>query len=365
MEPKDLIEVFDRQEPCEYRGRNYLVRDNGSILRLPIDKEHPTRLDNIWTFGKKRDTGYMAFTGNIMAHQIVCTAYHGPSPHPDMVVDHIDTNRCNNRPENLRWVTRLENVLNNPATRKKIIFHCGSIEAFIANPSMLNKMDLPHDISWMRPVAKEAAEICRRNIERWAKVDSSPVSNKTGKSIGDYVFSDEEMETVRAWNGGQLLPPQKTYAQQKAEIEAESLRQYERDYGLKDSLTPGAKQLNWKTPTEFPLCPGESGDRSFAAYLDNLKKGGVFTRTEYSDGGVVLDYGFNPTDNAIYVLTYKEEAKDDPVGKPWALCKITLQGRFFVHENEGSFFHEDGGKKYFTLAMNREWTGGEVYDDQT
>ena len=37
-------------------------------------------------------------------------------------IDHIDTNRCNNRKENLRWFTKLENALNNEITRNKIIY---------------------------------------------------------------------------------------------------------------------------------------------------------------------------------------------------------------------------------------------------
>lgn len=38
-----------------------------------------------------------------------------------MIVDHIDTNRCNKRSENLSWLTRLENAFNNPYTRNKTI----------------------------------------------------------------------------------------------------------------------------------------------------------------------------------------------------------------------------------------------------
>ena len=49
--------------------------------------------------------------------------------------------------------------------------------------------------------------------------------------------------------------------------------------------------------------------------------------------------------------------------KPWVLSKITLQDGYFVHSNEGSFFQEDGGQKFFTLAMGREWDGGEVFDE--
>jgi hypothetical protein len=29
----------------------------------------------------------------------------------------------------------------------------------------------------------------------------------------------------------------------------------------------------------------------------------------------------------------------------------------------GSFFDENGAKKYFTLAQGKEWTGGDVFDD--
>ena len=141
MEYQNLLEVFDREMRCEYKNRQYLVHDNGAICRLPKEGCRPSKMDNVWSFGTKNpDNGYMIFTGNIRVHQVVCTAFHGPEPQPHMVVDHIDTNRCNNRPENLRWLTRLENALNNDATRKKIIYLCGSIEAggeFVVVPELV------------------------------------------------------------------------------------------------------------------------------------------------------------------------------------------------------------------------------------
>ena len=93
----------------------------------------------------------------VRIHQIVATAFHGTPEHSTMVVDHIDTNRCNNRPENLRWLTRLENALNNPYTRNKIIFQCGSLEAFINAPSILRQSASEPNISWMRTVSKDEA----------------------------------------------------------------------------------------------------------------------------------------------------------------------------------------------------------------
>lgn len=45
-------------------------------------------------------------------HDLVCTAFHGPRPGPAgiIVVGHMDNNRFNNRPTNLKWITQSENI---------------------------------------------------------------------------------------------------------------------------------------------------------------------------------------------------------------------------------------------------------------
>ena len=70
--------------------------------------------------------------------------------------------------------------------------------------------------------------------------------------------------------------PYNSWAEHKAAVEEMNRYYYEEQYGLKDSLTPGAKQLDWKTPTEFLLCPGEEQERTLQAYMGNLKEGKVF-----------------------------------------------------------------------------------------
>ena len=153
MENHNLLEIFDREMQCEYKDRQYLARDNGSILRLPKPDSRLSKWDNVWTFGTKDErTGYMILTGNIRVHQVVATAFHGAPEDPNMIIDHIDTNRCNNRPENLRWVTRLENVLNNPITRRRIEMLCGSIENFLKDPSKLRESASEPNPTWMRTV---------------------------------------------------------------------------------------------------------------------------------------------------------------------------------------------------------------------
>lgn len=359
----DTTQDFEREVCCEYKGREYLVRDNGSILRLPKEGSRTSKLDNVWTFGTKNPVnGYMIFSGDVRVHQVVCTAFHGPEPQPHMVVDHIDTNRCNNRPENLRWLTRIENALNNDVTRKKIIYLCGSIEAFIENPAILRTKALSPDVSWMKTVTKEEAAVCKKHMEEWAARDSQ--KQGTGKGIGDWIFSDmseEEKQEAREWNGGHLIPDQptyKTWAERSAEIEAETRRHYEEKLALKDSLTPGAKQLNWMTPTAFPLCPQPGEERTLEAYLKRLKPGATFTTNQYNTGSVVEEVGFNQEENKIYVLARLIENAN-----PVALCSISLIDDTFIHKSIRSFLSEEGGHKYFTLAMGREWTGGDCIDD--
>ncbi len=44
-------------------------------------------------------------------HRLVCAAFHGIPPSDKHEVAHYDGNKINNSPENLRWATRSENIL--------------------------------------------------------------------------------------------------------------------------------------------------------------------------------------------------------------------------------------------------------------
>lgn len=186
MENMISVEDFAVEKQCEFKERHYLVRDNGAVMRLPKEGCRASGYDNKWTFGKKDNvTGYMMISG-VRVHQIVATAFHGIPAEKTMVVDHKDTNRCNNRPENLAWITRFENVMNNPITRSRIAFACGSVEAFLEDPSKFREKLKDSNVSWMCTVSKEEAAKCKQNLERWAADDNK--KKPTGQELGDWIY---------------------------------------------------------------------------------------------------------------------------------------------------------------------------------
>jgi len=351
------VDDFKEVKDCIYKEEHYSVRDNGAVFRHSKEGKRLRKDDNVWTFGRPNaKTGYMELSGHRI-HRIVAYAFLGNPPTEQHVVDHIDTNRRNNRPDNLRWLTRLENCLNNPITKARIEYVCGSIEAFLANPSMLKgHEDVDVNFSWMRAVSPEEAKASLERLTNWAK--NPPASQ--GGTMGDWIYQTHRTESV---SGSQTqfesswpfpesnFPPQ--YPDQRQEYtEPEEIRIE------KQSLTPNAIQVNWRIPSEFPCCPQTASENPLAAYLSNLKVDAVFCRNEkYST--LVVDSAIVDEGKSLFVMTKSERESM----KPWALAKITYKNGVFYHESEGTYFREDGVQKYFTLAQGKEWTGGDVFDD--
>ena len=280
---------FEQEKECTYKDEKYSVRDNGAVMRHARDGKVKRKMDGIWTFGDKNNkTGYM-YVGTARVHRIVAAAFLDEPPSSSHVIDHIDTNKCNNRPENLRWVTRLENALSNPITRKRIIFRCGSIENFLANPACLREGDVDQNFDWMRTVSPEEAKISKDKLERWAKEDSMP----TGQGqLGEWVYKGDKVAMVV-----------------DSEIEYEEVTK---------SLTPNALQIDWRTPTEFPLCPASLNENPLQEYLDKLKIDAVFATNQYGESKVLLA-GWDKGRTALFVATY---ASGPDTVKPYALAKI-------------------------------------------
>lgn len=209
-----MLDDFEKEVECIYKNETYSVRDNGAVLRHPRIENKPRPTDNVWTFGKYNNkTGYAEIAGE-RVHRIVATAFHGAAPTPQHVVDHIDTNRRNNRPENLRWITKLENILLNPITAKKIILTCGSIEEFLKDPSKLQKSYIDRDFEWMRAVSKEEAATSLERLLNWAKSDNV----SSGGSLGEWIYSRSLPKQVVASISKSLAIPNKTLKITSSEI---------------------------------------------------------------------------------------------------------------------------------------------------
>lgn len=326
-------DFFEQEKICEYKGETYSVRDNGAVMRHIREGKVQRKMDGIWTFGDKNDkNGYM-YLGMARIHRIVAAAFLDKEPSPAHVIDHIDTNKCNNRPDNLRWVTRLENALSNPITRKRIILCCGSIENFLANPASLRTSSVGQMFDWMRTVSPEEAKISKDNLERWAKEDSVPTGR--GK-LGNWIFNHEHNTNLEQ--------------DKETDIPLET-----------KSLTQNVMQIDWKTPCEFPLCPVHSTQKPLQEYLENLKENAIFTTNQYCNSKVIKA-DWNKDKNSLFVMTCFDSKS---AVKQYALAKITYNetNHMYYHTSIGTYFMEESAEKYFTTERGYEWTGGDVFDD--
>lgn len=340
------INNYKDEVSCEYKGEIYSVRDNGAIMRHPKKGCRKRPLDNKWTFGTKNENnGYMFFASNIRVHQVVASAFWGHQKSEGMVVDHKDTNRCNNRAENLHWVTKLENVLNNPITRRRIINICGSIAAFLDNPTLLKESTADPNFTWMRTVSEEEAAKCKSNLERWSNEDADFVSTSQGKGIGEWIYKDFQSKNIRHdWSQFSTQTPNE-YDQQE-EMTSPL---------LDESLTSNAMQEDWRTPTEFPLCPIDT--LSLETYYSSLEIGKVFSNNTYGTN-TIIRFAISDDRQRICIATHNPEGF-----KQWYITYVYILNDKYIHKNGGSFFEEKGALKTITLFQGKEWTGGDCIDD--
>jgi hypothetical protein len=314
----DLLDVYERQLEVEYDGETYLVRDNGAVCRISAGKRK-RKYDGIWTFGRHSESrGYMCIVAHAV-HRIVASAFHERPSERHNVVDHIDTNRRNNRADNLRWVTRFENLVLNPITLRRIILAFGSLDAFFDDPSALG--DRVPNYSWMRPLSKEEAEESRGRLLNWAESGRIPV----GGELGEWLLRSRTP----------VLAP----------IPED-----------KESLTPLAIQRRWRTPTEFPACPSTIGPDPLGEYSDRLRPRTVFSRNTFGDS-LTEEAG----QSAAFLVVASELPESSVKG--WAVAKITVEDGKFIHESKGSFFTREGALNAYSKLLGIPAPYGDTIDD--
>lgn len=322
------LKDYKRETECVYKNERYLVRDNGAVLRYPIDGKRARPTDNNWTFGKLNiKSGYLEIA-SVRIHRIVATAFHNEPPTKEHVVDHIDTNKQNNRPENLRWVTRLENILLNPITARLIELICGSVEAFLADPSKFRDKFPDPNYEWMCAVSLEEAQVSLKRMQSWAKIDK-PLQ---GGSLGQWIFSREIVEKLSVSRPNYIM-----------------------------SKTPNAAQrivFNFEDkPNEYPSTPQEFEGNPLKAYNDRLTKGAIFFRNHNGEY-VVVKSGLSKDMQTLFVMTkanyvYRElkDGEWQPISLaqlsekisdkdlPHSLAEVTYEDGLFVHGRVETGFH--------------------------
>ncbi len=301
-----LLDVYEKQMNVIYKNELYSVRDNGAVMRHPKDLSKPRKLDNNWTFGSiNMDNGYLYFSREAV-HRIVAFAFLGNPINASYVVDHIDTNRRNNRADNLRWVTRFENIFLNEITRKKIELLCNcSAEEIMNDITILQKVNLPPNLSWMKVVSKEEAIISKERWLKWIK---------------------------------------------------EAKRREDFDFDIKEYLL---NKTSNKKVGKYPFEP-TGINPSLKEYSDNLKVGNVFYEKKYFNEitqFTITDFYYNSIKDILTIATCIKGGV-----KSYYLTTVVRKYDEFIYDTR-SFFDPNGVEKYMTLAKGLEWTGGDVFDD--
>ena len=357
------INEYTRETTCEYKGELYSVRDNGAVMRHLREGKKARKLDNIWTFGTKdKANGYMMVNSH-RVHIIVAKAFIPGNDDGKMVVDHIDTNRCNNRVENLRWVTRLENVLLNEATLKRVTYLCGGdIQKFIDNPSCLRDLSGDNqDIMWMRTVTAEEAKLAWERISTWSKRPSSTYKMMQKREdikdfeqwlevhkVKDYHHTKDEDDIITLDSTNHS----------RSGIMEESVNQYYGNIGISsnpelneryvkrqnalneleafankknESFTKGALQIHFHEKLYFPLCPEANVDVTLDEYAKRLEEGKVIAYSENGNEYIIDSIGWSFEWDFIQV-----EVKRDKRRIPFCI---------HIGIEEGKYLHSRGEYK--------------------
>lgn len=324
---ESLLEAYNGIQECRYKNEHYSVRDNGAVLRRTPNNKRQRPADNNWTFGKLNIKTCYLEIASVRIHRIVATAFHGEPPTKEHVVDHIDTNKQNNRPENLRWVTRLENVVLNPITAKRIAYVCGSVENFLTNLEKYRDQFPEPNLSWMQTVSAEEAKISLERLLAWSASDKK----STGLSLDKWIFNREIDQTSPDTQPNYILSKTSNAAQR--------------------IVTPFDK------PNEYPITPQAFKDDPLTVYYKSLNEGAVFFRNHNGEY-VVKKRAFSKDRHSLYVLTVSayewREGEDGefipiPIAElpekvsykdlPHALARISYEDGLFVHEKIEWGFH--------------------------
>lgn len=369
------INDYQEERECVYKGEHYSVRDNGAVMRHRKEGKAQRPLDEKWTFGRANEKCYFEIAG-VPVHRIVATAFHGEPKFADMVVDHIDTNHSNNRPENLRWLTRLQNVLENPITLRKIIHLCGSVESFLQNPNQMKSHF--QDCSWMHRMSKEEAEY---SYKKWIERVNTPKEEKTYSPQETIIDVDSHLrnidtstyvaqvnaqceENTLEWATDYKISPYEEEQRIEKEKEEQRRLEYEQEEerirnlphdekvklgrakpDVQSKNNPLAMQRKWRTPSIFMYCPTQMGNNPLEEYANAIEKGKLFAASEGVYDNYVVDYHLNTSKTFLaiksHVVSNGSEYTKDSDNYSFGVMGIYIENEKFIHEVSNVIYYED------------------------
>ena len=177
----------------------------------------------------------------------------------------------------------------------------------------------------MRTVTQDEADACLQKLKAFCKRGNKAKGNKSTK-MGEWIFGTSE----------------------EAHDESDVI----------DALTPTAKQIEWRTPSEFPCCPLTITDDPLQQYYNNLSTGKVFNANQYGQA-IIIKFAFV---EGKFILVMVGLSGQSQV-KNYALAKITFEDGYYHHTSLGTFFAKVGAEKEFTLMQGLEWVDGDTLDD--
>jgi hypothetical protein len=219
----------------------------------------------------------------------------------------------------------------NPATRKKIEYLCGSIEAFCKDPSILHGMNLEPNYKWMRTVTVEEGQNCLTRMELWANSESKKLEGKPIKGNRE-PFESRVFQPVKKW---------------EADLAGEP--------GLDFAKNPWCAQYLWGKDTYFPLCPKYLRDDTLLHYQQALKSGLKFAYKddpEFPDF-IVVKSDLSPSRSMVVVMCERSDGC-------WAIAGIEQnEKRFCIHFYYGSYLNKNEAEKAFVskLKSDEPWEG--------
>lgn len=163
----------------------------------------------------------------------------------------------------------------------------------------------------------------RKNLS----VDNIYVKEKETQNIG--YGSIEEAFGCGLKPSDPLFLGEKTLKKPIEHPDLESLIKEHNKPKITDSLTKNAKQVDWLSPTKFPLCEDVS---TIEEYYSNINIGDIFNKNKLGEGKVMkkawIKEGFS-----FYVIVYNENFD---INK-WLPTPISMKNGYFLHRNYGSY----------------------------